>query len=50
MFSNFRSAMDNGWSLFIDCNCGAVGIVFVLVCELSYVFGVVDSFVLYSFI
>ena len=28
-------------------NCGAVGVVFVLFCESSYVFGVVDFFVLY---
>ena len=31
-------------------NCGAMGVVFVLFRDSSYVFGIVDSFVLYSFI
>ena len=30
--------------------CGAVGVVFLLSCEVSCAFGVVDSFLLFSFI
>ena len=49
MFLKFRGTNDKGWLWFGLCNCGAVGVVFVLLCESSYVFGVVDSLVLYSF-
>ena len=50
MFLKFCSTNDKGWLWFRFCNCGAVGVVFVLFCESSYVFCVVDSFVLYFFI
>ena len=50
MFLKFRGTNDKGWLWFRLCNCGALGVVFVLFCESSYVFGVVDSLVLYSFI
>ena len=49
MFLKFCCTNDKGWLWFRFCKCGAVGIVFVLFCESSYVFGVVDSLVLYSF-
>ena len=41
-FLKFRGTKDKGWLWFRLCNCGAVGVVFVLFCESSYVFGVVD--------
>ena len=44
VFLWFRSTKDNGWLLSKLCNCGAVGVVFLLSCELSYAFGVVESF------
>ena len=50
MFLKFRSTNDKGWLYFRLCNCGAVGVVFVLFYESSYVFGVLDSLVLYTFI
>ena len=50
MFLKFRGTKDKGWLWFRLCNCGAVGVLFVLFCELSNVFGVIDILVLYSFI
>ena len=50
MFLKFRSTNDKVWLYFRLCNCGAVGVVFVLFYESSYVFGVLDSLVLYTFI
>ena len=50
IFPKFRGTNHKGWLWFRFCSCGAVGVVFVMFCELSYVFGVVDSLVLYSFI
>ena len=49
-FLKFRVTSDSGWLRYNFGSCGAVGNVFVLFCDLSYVFGVVDIFVLYSFI
>ena len=49
-FLKFRGTSDSGWLQFKLGSCGAVGNVLVLFCDLSYVFGVVDNFVLYSFI
>ena len=46
----FRGTNDRGWLWLSFCNCGAVGVVFVSFRDSSYVFGVVDSLVLYSFI
>ena len=53
MFLKFRGTNDKGWLWFRFCNCGAVGVVcvvIVLFCETSYVFDVAQSLVLYSFI
>ena len=50
IFLNFRGTNDKKWLWFKFCICGAVGVVFVLFCESSYVFGVVDNLVFYSFI
>ena len=49
-FLKYRGTNDSGWLRFTLGSCGAVGNVFVLLCDSSYVFGVVDNFVLYSFI
>ena len=49
-FQKFRGTSDIGWLRFKLGSCGAVGNVFALFCDSSYVFGVVDNFVLYSFI
>ena len=49
-FLKFCGTSNSGWLRFRLCSCGAVGILFVLLCDSSYVFGVVDNFVLYSFI
>ena len=46
----FCGTNDSGWLRFKAGSCGAVGNVFVLFCDLSYVFGVIDIFVFYSFI
>ena len=46
----FRGTSDSGWLRFKLGSCDAVGNVFVLFCDSSYVFGVVDIFVLCSFI
>ena len=45
-----RGTNDRGWLWFRFYNCGAVGVVFVSFHDSSYVFGVVDNLVLYSFI
>ena len=50
MFLKFRDTNDKGWLCFRLCNCGAAGVVLILFCESSYLFGVVDSLVLYFFI
>ena len=49
-FLKFHGTSDSRWLQFKLVSCGAVGIVFVLLCDSSYVFGVVDNFLLYSFI
>ena len=49
-FLKFCGTNDKGWLWFRLCNCGALGVVFVLFCESSCVFVFVDSLVLYSFI
>ena len=49
-FLMFRGTSDSGWLRFKLDSCGAVGNVFVLLSDSSYVFGVVDNFVLHSFI
>ena len=49
-FRKLRGTNDKGKLLCKFGNCGAVGIAVVLFCDSSYVFGVVDIFVLYSFI
>ena len=49
-FLKFRGTSDIGWLRFKLGSWGAIGNVFVLLCDSSYVFGVVDNFVLYSFI
>ena len=48
-FLKFRGTSDMGWLQFKLGSCGAVGNVFVLFRDSSYVFGVVDNFVLYFF-
>ena len=50
MFLQIRGTNDKGWLGFRFCNFGGAGVVFVLFCELSYVFGFVDSLALYSYI
>ena len=49
-FRNFRGNNDKGWFCGRVGICGAVGAVSALLCSSSYVFGLVDNFVLYSFI
>ena len=49
-FLKIRGTSDSGWLRFKLGSCDAVGNGFVLFCDSSYVFGVVDNFVLYSFI
>ena len=46
----FLGTYDRGWLWLRFCNCGAVGVVFGSFRDSSYVFVVVDSLVLYSFI
>ena len=41
MFLIFCGINDKGWFWLKFCDCGAVGVVFVLFCDPSYVFGVV---------
>ena len=50
IFLKFRGTNDKGWLCFRFLNCCAVGIEFVLFRDSSYVVGVVDSLVLYSFV
>ena len=49
-FRKFRGTNDNGWFCGSFGICGAGGVVSTLLCSSSYVFGLVDIFVLYSFI
>ena len=49
-FRKFRGTNDSGWFCGRAGICGAVGVVSTLLCSSSYVFGLVDTFVLYSFI
>ena len=49
-FLKFRETNDNGWIWGRFGKYGARGKVFVLFCDSSYVFGFVDSFILYSLI
>ena len=49
-FRKFRGTNDNGWFCGRVGICGAVGVVSTLLCSSLYVFGLVDIFVLYSFI
>ena len=46
----YSDANDRGWLWIRLCNCGAVGVVLGSFRDSSYVFGVDDSLVLYSFI
>ena len=49
-FQKLRGTNDNGWFCGKVGICGAVGVVYTLLCSSLYVFGLVDIFVLYSFI
>ena len=49
-FRKFRGTNDSGWFCGRVGICGAVGVVSTLLCSSSYVFGLVDIFVLCSFI
>ena len=49
-FRKFRGINDNGLFCGRVGICGAVGVVSTLLCSSSYVFGLVDIFILYSFI
>ena len=49
-FRKFWGSNDNGWFCSRVDICGAVGVVSTLLCSSLYVFGLVDIFVLYSFI
>ena len=49
-FRKLRGTNDNGWFCGKCGLCGAVGIFSTLLCSSSYVFCLVDIFVLYSFI
>ena len=49
-FRKLRGTNDYGWFCGRVGICGAVGVVSTLLCSSSYVFGLVDIFVLYSFI
>ena len=48
-FRNLRGINDSGWFCGKVGNCGAVGVISILLCSSSYVFCLVDIFVLYSF-
>ena len=50
IFLKFCGTNDKGWLWLRFCNRGAVGIVFVWFRVSSYVIGVVDILILYSFI
>ena len=49
-FRKFRGTRDNGWLCGRGGNCGAVGVISILLGFSSYVFCLVAIFVLYSFI
>ena len=49
-FRKLRGTIDNGWFCGKGGNCGAVGVISILLCSSSYMFCLVDIFVLYSFI
>ena len=49
-FRKFRGTNDNGWFCGKVSICGAVGVLSALLCSSCYVFGLVDIFVVYSFI
>ena len=49
-FRKLRGTKDNGWLCGRGGNCGAVGVISMLLCFSSYVFCLVAIFVLYSFI
>ena len=49
-FRKLRGTNDNGWFCGRVGIFGAVGVVSTLLCSSLYVFGLVDIFVLYSFI
>ena len=48
-FRKFRGTNDNGWFCGRGGICGAVGVISTLLCSSSYVFCLVDIFVLCSF-
>ena len=50
IFPKFCGTNDKVWLWLKFCNCGAVGVVFVLFRDSSYVFGVVDNWLLCSFV
>ena len=50
IFLKFRGTNDRGLLWLRFCNCGAVGVILLLFRDSSYVFGVVDNLVLFSFI
>ena len=49
IFLKFLGTNDKLWLWLRFCNCGAVVVVFIVFRDSSYVFGVVDSLILYSF-
>ena len=49
-FRKLRVTNDNGWFCGKGGNCGAVGVISIFLCSSSYVFYLVDIFVLYAFI
>ena len=49
-FRKLRGTKDNGWFCGRGGNWGAVGVISILSCSSSFVFCLVDIFVLYSFI
>ena len=49
-FRKLRGTNDSGWFCGKGGNCGAVGVISTLLCSSSYMFCLVDIFVLYSFI
>ena len=49
-FRKIRGITDNGWFCGMGGNCGAVGVISILLCSSSYAFCFVDIFVLDSFI
>ena len=49
-FRKLRGTNYNGWFCGTGGNCSAVVVISILLCSSSYVFCLVDIFVLYSFI